>query len=293
MTKPVEQSEEPTIRFEARTGPAGATPAGAAGLNQDQADWYARFRAQGQADRADGHAASFDLPQLTTSVRGVVAHLGRHADVAGLLARKGLDAAFFGAGEQLLADLESAHHAAPPDLRNLELLSPAQKQVVEDAGHTLQTFRDAVKEAAKSRSRREDAKVFVQGPRGTSAEALHGAIRAFLAQVPHRAELVADAGLGPEEVAQLESYVAQLQGVLDAKTSAKSGKSELSTDLQVPALALESYFKLLAARASLALVAVPAAREAFSALLPRSTRSHHAAPATPAAPARATVTNPG
>lgn len=236
--------------------------------------WIARFRTRAEADHTSGTAARLDPDDCVRAARSI-ARIGddpSRARVAALLAAKGLDATFLRAAASLADGLQRAVLSAPPDLRTVETITPEERALIAEAGETVAAFKKSAADIALSLDNLDAVKALGRGMsvQKQSLPGVQRALRQFLDGARSRGALLAEAGIGADELAELNEYATRLDAIAASKAARHEQRDELSTSIEVGTLALESLFELYRARVRVACRKEPLVLDQAMSLLPRS-----------------------
>ena len=169
------------------------------------------------------------------------------------MAKKGLNGEFQFAAGTLADQLAEANALVPNDLRRVVLLTPAERTAIEEGAAAVSDIRKSVADAARSQGDVAMAHGFVTG--GSVVPTAAG-IRAAIKLIVHNAEghaaLVADAGIGAEEMAWLAQLDSTLKNIELTKEARISEREKVVGKETMAAVAIERMVSLYRSRSRMA-----------------------------------------
>lgn len=191
----------------------------------------------------------------TASVRGIIDMLGKSPDIARRLAERGVTVAFLGGAESLAASLDDALVRAPPDLRRIVVLTPADKKAVGAAAAALSDLRKSALDAARAEANPASARALGVGTKlnKASAASVQGGVQQFLIGAKDDPDLLAAAGIGADDVAELQGHADTLRAIVKTKGERGGERQRLVDEVFVLTLALQRWFQLYRAKTRTAL----------------------------------------
>ncbi len=234
------------------------------------AQWTTRWEAAGQAAFAAGRSCQFDPDVLAATVAALATIPALDPQVSALLARKGVDHAFFQGLAPLGVKLKGLLQGQSPDRRRFSALSPDDKRTTDAAYDALSFARNIAGAAANAVDRTADVRVLGRGVRvSRSPASVRDGIQLFVANYDSCKEILADGGFGAEELASLQAFLPQLEAILATKSQREKSRDASSDELDALGLGVESALHLFRARATVALSGQPVLLARTLAHLPR------------------------
>jgi hypothetical protein len=212
-----------------------------------------------------------DEEQLVGAVTAVIKYLRdpQQAAIATVLAKKGLDAAYCQAGESILTRLATLHRL-PLETGGTEVLTPAERATKEAALACFQSLRQSTSEAASTLGLLDEVHVLGRGfTFANSVPGILSAVQQFNDNAATREELLAEAGIGAEELGELAGFEAMLKAIKAKKKSRVSQRQLRAGGIDRLLFSLEFWVSLYRSRARTALRSDPQAFAAAVSFLPR------------------------
>ena len=231
----------------------------------------ARFTAEAMARLQKAASAGFPVAALSDAVARICAIPTEEKAAVPLLAKRKIDAAFFGALHSLSASLTDARAGQPVNLAHMQLLTDADRATLDEAFQTLSVLRQSAVEVAENADKDAAAKAFGRGERiANNAKGLQKALGNFLtAATPERMDLLADAGIDVDDLTQLNDLHQQVTAIAGQKAARKGKKAAVARYSDLYSLAIVQALHVFRARARLALSKNPVLLVAVLERLPR------------------------
>ena len=274
------KSDSPEAKKEPQVGSVAASAGGAPlppapnvdpALQKTAPEWEARFIGQAQKEHIAGGESNGDSNALVTSVRALSSIPERHPILAALLAKKGIDAAYFSAVVTLEALLSTASAAVPDDLRRVVFLTPEERKTIAEGQSMVADVRKSLADAGASVGDSSVAHVFVSGGavRITAASTRAALKQIFLNWDGHR-ELMLDAGIGEAERARLQGLDRALEVIETTKEARINLRDKVVGAETVAMLATERMLQHYRGRARMACLGNPVVLAEALEFLPRA-----------------------
>ncbi len=254
--------------------------------------WIEGWIATGTAGATAAKDPRYDADVVEQTVKSLIALPATDAEVAALLVKKGVDDQFDAALETTLKRFAAARKPLPPDLRHLESLTPEERAEVDETRELVSDLRDAAFDAARAGEQVDDLSILGRGTAiGKTLESTRDATRLFLTGAASRGPLLEEAGIGSEELDELQKRLDRLQEIEAAAGGRQAAASNNVLETLTLHLALESALLLFAARAKMALRGKAGLKKRTLEKLPRAPERRRAKE-TPASGAGTTAPEP-
>jgi hypothetical protein len=219
--------------------------------------WILRYDAQAVAARGAKETPKYSVEEAQAILRAIamfaVSTDKKDLPVLALLKKKGIDAAFFATFAHYQDRLNALSIAGAADPRVEVVVSPAEKQRVEEIYEVFSALRGAAGKAGESVGRAEDAKPIGRGNRVVhTAPGVLAALLQFLTNAKLVEPLLDDAAIGEEELTEIQGFVSELQTTIANKQVREQSKDNRAEDIELTLLAADAAIDLYRSRAATA-----------------------------------------
>jgi hypothetical protein len=235
---------------------------------------YDALLADAEAAQAGGTTLRYDVEELLDAVEALSEVTTEHPDLVAPFTKKGLDTHFFGALKLAADVLSKCSESVPDDRRRWEQLTPAQRDKVLAIADQTSGYRTAAGDAAMGKDKAQ-ARALGRGRsmNRRSVVSVRAAVRAFNVGAASRKELLAKAGIGDSELAEMRANEKVMNSIARGKNGARREHKKLGVQLELAGLVLQVAFAQYRARARVAVKNDPVQLAKALEVLPKLARS--------------------
>jgi len=237
----------------------------------EKAAWVVRLEANAARAFEDAKRAADEPEALHGAPAAIRRMLREQPAIAARVATKGIDAAFLDAGDELAARSRAALNA-PRDTSGREVLTPAERDERNAAAAVLRERRDSSKEAAKRQGKLDEAKPLGYGTNldARSVVSIHAGLKSFADAAPTRMDILTDAGIGPDELADVVARRNRMAALMEVEAARRAGSVQHTAAQDRALLTLEHWVSTFRSRTRTALTGDETAQTLALGALPRS-----------------------